>query len=127
MYNSNNLIYKDETYKIVGACMEVHQQLGCGYLEAVYQEALAFEFMERNIPFEREKVLNISYKNKMLKHSYKADFVCFGKIIVELKALPSLTTIEEAQVINYLKITGNKLGLLVNFGKESLETIRKVL
>lgn len=127
MYNSNNLIYKDETYKIVGACMEVHQQLGCGYLEAVYQEALAYEFMERNIPFEREKVLNIIYKNKMLKHSYKADFVCFGKIIVELKALPSLTTIEEAQVINYLKITGNKLGLLVNFGKESLETIRKVL
>ena len=127
MYNSNNLIYKDETYKIVGACMEVHQQLGCGYLEAVYQEALAYEFIEMNIPFEQEKVLNITYKNKILRHSYKADFICFGKIIVELKALSSLTTIEEAQVINYLKITGCKLGLLINFGKESLETIRKVL
>ncbi len=80
--------------------------------------------MESNIPFEREKVLKYNYKNKMLKHSYKADFVYFGKIIVELKALPSLTKIEEAQVINYLKITVNKLGLLVNFGKESLETVR---
>ena len=126
-YKEEDLIYKDESYKIIGACLEVHMKLGCGYLEPVYQEALEYEFMDRNIPFEREKILNIKFKNRTLSQSYKADFVCYGKIIVELKALPVISSIEDAQVLNYLKITGYKLGLLINFGKESLEIKRKVL
>ena len=126
-YEKEDLIYKAESYKIIGACMEVHKKLGCGYLEPVYQEALKYEFMDRGIPFEKEKVLNIKYKDRILEHNYKADFVCYDKIIVELKALPKLSTIEEAQVITYLKITVFKLRVLINFGKESIETVRKVL
>lgn len=126
-YKEDDLIYKDESYKIIGACLEVHRKLGCGYLEPVYQEALQYEFMDRNIPYEREKVLSIKYKSRTLSQNYKADFICYGKIIVELKALPKITSIEEAQVLNYLKITGYRLGLIVNFGKESLEIKRKVL
>ena len=121
------LILADLTYKIIGACMEVHSQLGCGFLEPVYQEALALEFKERNIAFEKEKLLKIYYKGNMLSKKYVADFICFDKIIVELKALSKLTSDHEAQLLNYLKSTGFELGLLVNFGTRKLEYKRMIL
>jgi len=123
----SELIYKDECYKIVGACMEVHKTLGCGFLEAVYQEALAIELAKQNIPFEQQKRIQIEYKDITLRKEYFADFICYGKIIIELKALPDLCGEHEAQVINYLKATGNKLGVLVNFGRSSLQYKRLVL
>lgn len=121
------VIHSQESYDIIGACMEVHNYLGCGFLEAVYQEALAIEFNIRNIPFEQEKRLTIDYKGQTLKKEYVPDFVCYGKIIVELKALSILTSEHLAQVLNYLKVTDYKLGLLVNFGTTSLEHKRVVL
>ncbi len=122
-----DLLYKDEAYQIIGACMEVHRELGCGFLEAVYQEALEIEFQARNIPYIREKILRIQYKDKILKKEYSADFICFDKIIVELKVLSELNGEHESQVLNYLKATGFKLGILVNFGQKSLEYKRLIL
>ena len=122
----NELIYKEEAYKIIGACMEVHKVLGCGFFEAVYQEALMIEFEIQNIPYFQEKELQISYKNRILQKRYKADFICYDKIIVELKALSQFDTSHEAQVLNYLKATGFKLALLVNFGETSLKYKRIV-
>jgi len=122
----NNLIYKEESYQIIGACMEVHKTLGCGFLEPVYQEALSIEFQKQNIPFEKEKILSIIYKDIELEKKYIADFVCFSKIIIELKALSALTSEHESQVINSLKATGFKLSILVNFGEESLKYKRIV-
>ena len=107
--------------------MEVHKNLGCGFLEPVYQEALALEFNLRNIPFEKEKSLPISYKGYRLTKKYMADFICYDSIIIELKALSSLTSAHESQVVNYLKATGFKLGLLINFGVSSLKYKRLVL
>jgi len=114
------LIYKSEVYNIIGAAMEVHKVLGNGFLEAVYQEALGVELDERDIPFEFEKEIPVSYKGVVLKKAYKADFVCYDKVILELKALSTLSTDHEAQLLNYLKATGFKVGLLVNFGQKSL-------
>ena len=119
-------IYKDESYDIIGACMAVHRGLGCGFLEAVYQEALEIEFQHLNIPYEREVSLGISYRGKELKQKYYADFVCYGDIIVELKAVDRLCSQHEAQVINYLESAKLKLGLLVNFGQTSLQQKRLV-
>jgi len=116
-----NLIYKEETYRIIGAAMEVHSTLGSGFLEAVYQEALAMEFERKGIPFKQEEKLKIKYKDQILSKYYEADFICYDKIIVETKAIKELSGIDEAQVINYLKATGLKIGLLINFGSESLE------
>jgi len=121
------IIQKEECFKIIGACFEVHNELGCGFLEAVYQEALAWELEERKIPFEQEKILDIYYKGKLLKKKYVADFVCYSNIIIELKALGSLTSDHDAQVLNYLKATGIKPGILVNFGETSLKYKRLVL
>lgn len=121
------LIYKNESFEIIGACMEVHRELGCGFLEAVYQEALALEFSRQNIPYEQEVLLQINYKGQALKKEYKADFICFDKIIIELKALNKFTPEHLAQTLNYLKVTDFKLGLLVNFGAISLQYKRIVL
>lgn len=114
----NTFYYKVETYNIRGAIFAVHHELGNGFLERVYQDALEFEFQERGIPYEREKNIQVMYKGKPLGEPYRADFVCYDKIIVELKAVEKLQGIHRAQVVNYLKATGMKIGLLVNFGEE---------
>ncbi len=114
------------TYAIIGAAIEVHRQLGCGFLEPVYQEALAIEFTIRGIPFRREVRLLVHYKSQLLETSYCADFICFESIIVELKALARMSGTEESQVINYLKATGYEVGLLLNSGSRSLEHRRFV-
>lgn len=121
------ILFKEMTYNIIGACYEVHNNLGCGFLEAVYQEALAIELAERDIPFEKEKSLEISYKGVPLKKKYTADFICYSSIVVELKALTALTSQHESQVINYLKATGVKIGFLFNFGETSLKYRRLIL
>ena len=115
-----------QTYAIIGAAMEVHRQLGHGFLEAVYQEALALELADRSIPFQREVALPIAYKGQRLQCAYRADFVCFEEIVLELKALGQLTGADEAQTINELKATGLHRALLLNFGAPSLEYKRLV-
>ena len=115
-----------QTYAIIGACMAVHSELGHGFLEAVYQEALAIELDERNVPYEWEKQLPIFYRGRQLKTHYQADFVCYGSVIVELKALSSIEGIHQAQVLNYLKATDIERGLLMNFGTAKLEYQRLI-
>ena len=110
------LLLPDEVYAIVGAAMQVHSELGCGFLEAVYQEAMELELTATGIPFEACKELSIFYKGVPLKKKYVPDVVCFGKIIVELKAIDQLSGKEEAQILNYLKATGLRVGVLLNFG-----------
>ena len=114
------------TYAVIGAAMEVHKQLGHGFLEAVYQEALAVEMELREIPFSREVMLPVHYKNRQLAVGYRADFLCFENVVVELKALRGLSTNEEAQILNYLEATGFETGILINFGSRSLEYKRYV-
>ncbi|MGE3468500.1 MAG: GxxExxY protein [Pyrinomonadaceae bacterium] len=122
------ILYKDEVYAIAGAMFEVYKTLGIGFLEPVYQEALSIEFIARGVPHEREKTLQLYYKEVSLEKRYVADFVCFDHIILELKVVPKLTNIEVAQLLNYLKITKTKLGLLANFGASPrLEWKRYVL
>lgn len=128
MFADAMIIYKEESYKIVGAAFKVYNGLGPGFLEAVYQEALEIEFQRQGIPYEREKDIKIFYDGVELKQSYRADFVCYNKIIVELKAVSSLDDAHHAQVYNYLHATGFKLGILLNFGySEGLEKDRIVL
>ncbi len=120
-------IFWEECYKIIGACLEVHKELGCGFLEAVYQEALEIEFKIREIPYEREKELPIIYKGTELKKKFYSDFVCFNKIIVEIKACSGLIEEHMSQVLNYLNATKHQLGPLFNFGERSLKYKRVVL
>ena len=122
----SNLFYRDESYKIRGALFAVHRELGCGFLERVYQDALGVEFRLRNIPYEREKAIQIVYKGEPLGEPYRADFVCYGKVIIELKSVSEILDVHRAQIINYLKATKIKLGFLVNFGEESLNIERIV-
>ena len=121
-----NLLYEAESYQIVGACFEVYREKGCGFLEAVYQECMEVELRVRGVPFIPQKSLALEYKGFPLRTKYEPDFVCHDKIIVELKAVSELADEHRAQVQNYLKATGFKLGLLVNFGhypKAELERI----
>lgn len=110
------LLLKEEVYATIGAAMEVHSELGSGFLEAVYQEAMEIELTERRIAFEPQKPLNIEYKGRLLKKNYVADLIGYSKIVVELKVLDHLTSKEESQLLNYLKATGLQVGLLINFG-----------
>jgi GxxExxY protein len=119
--------FKNECFKIIGSCMEVHKSLGAGFLEAVYQEALTLEFIEADIPFIREKVLDVRYKGQLLEKKYVADFLCFDEVIVELKAMEGLNPDHLSQVLNYLKACDKKIGLLINFGTRSLQYKRIIL
>ena len=121
------LIFKEEVYAIVGAAMEVHRENGFGFSEPVYQECLEIELASRNIPFVPQKEMPIFYKGKQIKKTYIADLIAHGKIVVELKALDKLTSREEAQVINYLKVSKLEVGVLINFGAPSLEWKQIVL
>jgi len=114
------------TFAIIGAAMEVHRELGCGFLEAVYQEALERELTARKIPFNAQPVIHIAYKGKSLDKTYQPDFICFDSVLVELKAMTSLSGTEVSQLINYLKATGLRIGLLINFGSRSLEYKRYI-
>lgn len=120
------IILKEESYKIIGACIEVHKKLGCGFLESVYAEALELEFKKAEIPYEREKKLPVYYETKKLNKYFRADFVCNGTIIVELKATKFSTELDILQTLNNVKATQFKLGLLINFGTPSLSYKRVV-
>ena len=121
---SSYILYKEESAMITGAIFEVHKRLGVGLLEKVYQEAVAIEFEFRNIPFEREKRFDIFYRDQKLITHYYADFVCYDKIIVELKSVSELTDLYKAQVRNYLTITNYELGILCNFNELYMKPIR---
>lgn len=121
------IVYERESYDIIRSCMEVHKQLGYGFLEAVYQEALAIEFKNSCVPFEQQKLLDIFYKYQKLNKRYVADFICYDKIILELKATTGISQDNLCQLYNYHKATGLKLGILINFGEKSLKFKRIVL
>ena len=121
MSETTKLIFEKETFAINGAAMEVHSQLGCGFLESVYQEAIEYELRFRNIPFEAQPELSISYKEQTLKHKFRPDLLVFGQVVVELKTLDRLGPNEDAQMLNYLKATGLPIGLLLNFGASRLQ------
>ena len=120
------IIYKEESFKIIGLCMEVHNNLGKGFLESVYKDALEYEFRKNNIPFEREKEYVVNYKDIILPHKFYAYFVVFDKIILEVKGMVGIAKEHIAQALNYLKVSGLKLGLIVNFGELSLQYKRVV-
>lgn len=120
----SDLLYKEESYAIIGRCMEAHNQLGHGFAEIIYKDALMIEFKNEGIDYEREKEYDVVYKGHILPRKYYADFVVFDKIILEVKCVAALTDEHYSQVINYLKVSGNKLGLLVNFSRNKLETKR---
>jgi len=113
---NSELIFPEESYKIVGACFEVYRDKGCGFLELVYQECMEIELRLQGIPSIPQKILALEYKSHLLQSTYAPDFICYDKIILELKAVTELTDEHRAQVLNYLRATGYKLGLLVNFG-----------
>lgn len=112
----SKLMLESETFKIFGACFEVYKEVGCGFRESVYQECLRMEFAEQGVPFSEQKQLELRYKDQALQQIYKPDFICFDQVIVELKAVTQLADERRAQLINYLRATGLKVGLLVNFG-----------
>ena len=111
----SELLYKKEVYEIFGAAIDVHRTLGPGFLEAVYQEAFELELKDRAVPFESQKPIQVHYKGNLLQKEYVADILCYGRILVELKAVKELAPVHAAQVINYLKVTGLPVGLLINF------------
>lgn len=113
---SEHFPLKDKTYRILGACFEVYNELGCGFLEPVYQECLELELSKQEIPFESQKILTLKYRGKELIKTYQADFVCFGEVIVEIKAVSRLTGEHRAQILNYIHASGIDVGLLINFG-----------
>jgi len=119
MYMTSEIIYPEESYAIIGACFNVYNQKGCGFLEPVYQECLGIELEYQGVQFDAQPCLTLSYRDRILKHTYSPDFVCYGKIVVEIKAVTVLADEHRAQVMNYLSATGYRLGLLVNFGCDS--------
>ena len=121
MIKENDMIYPSETYAVIGAAMEVQNELGCGFAELVYHEALNIELGLRGIPFETEKLITITYKGHLLERTYKADLVCYDNIVVELKAVDKLKTEHTSQLLNYLKATNLPLGILINFGEKPLK------
>ncbi|MFO7789401.1 MAG: GxxExxY protein [Bacteroidota bacterium] len=121
------ILYKEESYKIIGICMEVHKLLGKGHSEVIYKDALEYEFQKAGIPYSREKKYKVRYKDIILKHQYNADFVVYDKIILEAKAIECLTSSNIRQTLNYLAASKLKLGLLVNFGEDSLKYKRVIL
>jgi GxxExxY protein len=121
------LLYEETTYKIIGAAIEVHKELGPGYLESVYEDALCYELEKMNIPFERQVELDVNYKDTVFKRRFRADLIVEGKVLVENKAITALTVSDEAQLFNYLKTTGLRVGLLFNFDASKLEKIRRIL
>jgi GxxExxY protein len=124
----SNVIYAEESYKIMGACFNVYKEMGCGFLESVYQECLEIEFELQNIPFNPQKELTMKYRERLLKKTFIPDFVCYEKIIVEIKAVSKFVDEYRATVLNYLNASGFKLGILVNFGHSpKLEYERIVL
>ena len=123
----SEIIYKQESYNIIGKCMEVHNNLGPGFLEIVYKDALEYEFRKAGIPFEREKKYEVIYKDTILRHHFYADFVVYDKIILEVKGVSAIVEEYVAQAINYLKVSNNKLALVVNFGELKLNYKRIVL
>ena len=122
-----DIIYKEESYRIIGLCMEVHNNLGAGFLEIVYKDALEYEFKKANIYYEREKQYEVNYKGIILPHKFYADFVVIDKIILEVKAVQGIADEFIAQAINYLKVSNNRLALIVNFGELKLNYKRIVL
>ena len=122
-----DLIYKEESYRIIGKCFEVYNNLGAGFLEIVYKDALEYEFIRANIPFSRETRYDVNYKDIILPHKFQADFVVYGKIILEVKAISGIADEFIAQALNYLKVSHNKLALIVNFGELKLNYKRIVL
>lgn len=126
-YDKKKYPYQSESFKVIGACMEVHKVLGKGLLEVVYKDALEVEFNKQNMAFEREKKFEVQYKNILLKHSFYADFVVFDKIILEVKAQSGLVEEHYKQTLNYLAISKMKLALLINFGNDSLHFNRIIL
>ncbi len=125
--NSEKILYKEECYEIQGAVFEVYREMGCGFLEAVYQECLERELTERHIPFVSQPELTLSYKGNELKQKYQPDLICHGKIIVELKAVKEIAPEHQAQILNYLKATDLRLGLLVNFGCHPKATVQRLI
>jgi GxxExxY protein len=123
----SDILYKEESYRLIRICMDVHNNLGAGFLEIVYKDALEYEFVKAGIPFEREKRYDVKYKSIILPHNFYADFVVFDKIILEVKSVSAIREEFVAQAINYLKVSGNKLALLVNFGESRLNHKRVVL
>jgi len=126
MVATTKLIHEQETYKILGACMEVHRELGHGFLEVVYKDALMLEFEAADIPFERERKYEIEYKSVILPHCFYADFVVYGSVILEVKSMQSLPDEHIAQTLNYLRASGCRVGLLINFGRQSLDYKRLI-
>lgn len=123
----SELLYKQECYQLVGLCMEIHRELGKGHDEVIYKDALVVELSRASIPFEREKKYEITYKGVILPHHYRADFVIWDKLLFEAKAVEQLTDSHVKQVLNYLAASKLRLGLLVNFGGDSLEWKRVIL
>lgn len=121
------IIYEDESFQIRGAIYNVYKELGCGFLESVYQECLEIEFEKQKIPFEPQKKLQIKYSGKVINSTFNPDFICFDKIIIEIKSVNNLLPIHDAQLINYLKITNMKLGLLVNFNHYPKVEIKRLI
>ena len=120
------ILFKNESYKIIGLCLEVYNNLGSGFMEVVYKDALEYEFKTADIEFEREKEYTVNYKEVVLPHKFYSDFVVYNKIILEVKAAASISDVFVAQTLNYLKVSGNQLGLIVNFGKHRLDYKRLI-